>query len=151
MIKPFIKIQYPPSKKVFRSFKASDFISYSGRICLFDSESFDRYRLYESLEGTPLFNLSHELVLLKDKELFVPTVVEYLFLRGVVATIGLPIVREDLIEMYKKFSRVHLSPLVSDEKLSMMNERGRFMEVRNMKLYVNISANGLRYEMPQKG
>ncbi|OAA31087.1 hypothetical protein AT15_08920 [Kosmotoga arenicorallina S304] len=141
MIKPFIKIQYPPSKKIFRTFKASDLISYSGRIYVFDEENFSRYRFYEEHEGTQLFSLANEMAFLKENALVSREILEYLFVRGIVATVGVD-VDESLISIYRRFSRLHLLPFDDNSRKVLEKSAPGYAEFKDLRLYVGISSSG---------
>jgi len=141
MIKPFIKVQYPPSKKVFRAFKVSDLISYTGRIYIFDEKNFSRYRFYEEHEGTQLFSLSNEIAFLKDVRLFSSETLEYLFIRGVVATAGFD-ANESLTSIYRRFSRLHLVSFDEGSQKILEKVAPGYAEFKDLRLYVGISALG---------
>lgn len=155
LTKPTVRIKYPVSRKILRFLKPSDLISYAGKAFCFTCTSLELFAKYEKLEGAPLVDLSQEIVVLGtvenevlflDKRFPTPEELEYLFLRGVSATIGRPVTGSHITELYMRFGRVHFVPT---EEFSFIHDdvtiMAKSVELDDLILYVNVASNGSIY------
>jgi tartrate dehydratase beta subunit/fumarate hydratase class I family protein len=157
-----MKMQYPVSIRNIRQLKAGDLIEYSGRVMLVNESTIERYRLYEKLEGTPLLNLSREILFfcapvvggLNTESFDIdPEDLEYLFMSGVTATVGLDVYEENILNVYRRFSRVNFSvcsrkllvPVDEQQKVPDEIECGLSVSLKDVLLLVNVSSKGDRF------
>ena len=155
MAKPTVRIKYPVPRKILRLLKPSDIVSYDGKVFCFTCTALEAFSKYEKLEGAPLVDLAQEIVIFGNVEngvLFLdkafPTLeeLEYLFLRGVSATIGRPVTGSHITDLYMRFGRVHFVPVgefsfIQDDTTVM----ARPVEFDDLALYVNVSSSGSVY------
>lgn len=155
LAKPTVRIKYPVSRKILRLLKPSDLISYAGKAFCFTCPALEVFAKYEKLEGAPLVDLSQEIVvfgnvengvLFLDKAFPTPEELEYLFLRGVSATIGRPVTGSHITDLYMRFGRVHFVPI---EEFSYIHDditiMAKSVELDDLTLYVNVASNGSIY------
>ncbi|PNE23339.1 hypothetical protein V511_03090 [Mesotoga sp. Brook.08.YT.4.2.5.1] len=162
MARQTLKMFYPISIKNIRRLKAGDLIEYSGQVLLADEKTIDKYRMYERLEGTPFLNLSRELILFclpvegtlySEPMKIEPDELEYLFMSGITATIGLNVEEEEITAIYRRFSRVNLSlcdrtalyPLDVSESVPEEVECGMSISLKDVLLYVDVSSQGTKF------
>jgi len=163
-----LKMFYPISIKNIRKLKAGDLIEYTGQVLLADETTVDKYRTYERLEGTPFYNLSRELILFctpSEGRLSSDSVkidlddLEYLFMSGITATVGLNVEEEEITALYKRFSRVNLSlcnrtslyPVDLNEPVPDEVECGMSISLKDVLLYVDISSRGTKFGSEEDG
>ena len=157
-----LKMFYPISIKNIRQLKAGDLIQYSGRVLLANENTIDKYRMYEKLEGTPLLNLSREILffcasvetgLSQEPADIDPDDLEYLFMSGVTATAGLDISDKEMFDIYRRFSRVNfslcnrkvLSPVDTDREVPEEIECGLSVSLKDVLFFVDVSSSGEKF------
>jgi len=162
MARQTLKMFYPISIKNIRQLKAGDLIQYSGRVLLANEDTIDKYRMYEKLEGTPLLNLSREILffckptengLRQESADIGPDDLEYLFMSGVTATAGLDISDKEMCEIYRRFSRVNFSlcnrkfllPVDTNREIPEEIECGLSVSLKDVLFFVDVSSSGEKF------
>ncbi len=129
---------------------------------LANEDTIDKYRMYEKLEGTPLLNLSREILffckptengLRQEPADIGPDDLEYLFMSGVTATAGLDISDKEMCEIYRRFSRVNFSlcnrkfllPVDTNREIPEEIECGLSVSLKDVLFFVDVSSSGEKF------